>query len=278
MKIEKAYQHCQHIAATHYENFPVASWFMPKKIRAQVAAIYAFARKADDIADEGDDSCEQRLAKLVQLSDKLEKLSIHDADPVIAALADTANRFKLPLNLLHDLLSAFAQDVTVNRYSTFEEITDYASRSANPVGRMLLHLIGKDCAEYLELSDKICTALQLINFYQDITQDIEENNRVYIPLQELEAYELGVEDIRMQNQSAAMQNLMQFQYHRAHSMLKDGRFLGKKIRGKFGFELRLIIAGGLAICHKLKKQEDLYARPRLNLKDKITMFLYALFN
>ncbi|MGM0563435.1 MAG: squalene synthase HpnC [Pseudomonadota bacterium] len=277
--IDDAYQHCLDMARNHYENFPVASKLLPARLREPVAAIYAFARVADDIADEGDADADTRLRQLEQMDTLIQGLELGNVpeDPIYIALADTIAHHQLPTRLFRDLLDAFKQDVTKTRYNDFDELLDYARRSANPVGRLMLHLSGNDSEQNLNDSDKICTALQLINFYQDIQQDIRENDRVYIPLTELESYELGPEDIRMENQSAAMQALMQFQIHRAQKMLSDGAGLGKRLSGRFGLEIRLIVAGGLRVCYRLSQQEDLYSRPRLTRGDWLRILFAALF-
>ena len=278
-QVQEAYQHCLDLAESHYENFPVASKLLPEKTRKPVAAIYAFARKGDDIADEGDMLAEERIRQLDVMETQLERMSRGETDesPAFTALADAIQKHDLPLQLFKDLLSAFKQDVTTTRYNTIEEIHDYARRSANPVGRLMLHLTNNASEQNLADSDKVCTALQLINFYQDIQQDIQENDRIYIPITELESYELGPEDIRMENQGAAMQALLHFQFHRAEKMLQEGSALGRRLRGRFGFEIRMIIAGGLRICHKLTHQDDLYSRPRLNKVDWVRILFFALF-
>ena len=278
-QVQEAYQYCLDLAESHYENFPVASKLLPEKTRKPVAAIYAFARKADDLADEGDMQAEERIRQLNILETQLERMARGESseEPAFTALADTIKKYDLPLQLFKDLLSAFKQDVTTTRYNTIDEIQDYARRSANPVGRLMLYLTNNASEENLADSDKVCTALQLINFYQDIQQDIQENDRIYIPITELESYELGPEDIRMENQGAAMQALLHFQFHRAEKMLQEGSALGRRLHGRFGFEIRMIIAGGLRICHKLRHQDDLYSRPRLNKTDWIRILLFALF-
>ncbi|EDY87689.1 squalene/phytoene synthase [gamma proteobacterium HTCC5015] len=277
--IEAAYQHCLKLAESHYENFPVASKLLPSKLRRPVAAIYAFARTADDIADEGDADAQTRIKQLETLQTQLKRMERGESsqDPIFTALSDAIKQHKLPLNLFEDLLDAFKQDVTTTRYQNIDDVLDYARRSANPVGRLMLHLTQNDSEENLQDSDKVCSALQLINFYQDIQQDIQENDRIYIPLDELESYELGPEDIRMENQGAAMQALLQFQIHRAQKMLQDGATLGARLNGRFGIEIRFIIAGGLRICYKLSQQDDLYSRPRLNRSDWIRILFVALF-
>jgi squalene synthase HpnC len=180
--LETAYRHCERLARSHCENFPVASWLLPRRLRRPIAVIYAFARTADDFADEGHYSAAQRLALLNGYGAKLQQLERGEAtdDPLFIALADVIARYQLPLQLFYDLLSAFAQDVTKKRYTDFGELLDYCRRSANPVGRLLLHLSGNASAENLQLSDKICSALQLINFYQDLAQDFAENERIYL--------------------------------------------------------------------------------------------------
>jgi squalene synthase HpnC len=268
--IESAYQHCEQLARSHYENFPVASWLLPRALRRPIAVIYAFARNADDFADEGHYNEAQRLALLNGYSDKLQQLERGETvdDPVFIALAEVIALHHLPLPLFHDLLSAFAQDVTQRRYADFAELLDYCRRSANPVGRLLLHLSGNDSEENLQLSDKVCSALQLINFYQDLAQDFDENERIYIPEEEMRQYGVGSEHFAVRSGEKEMIKLFRFQVARAQEMMQQGAPLGKRLKGRFGLEIRLIIEGGLAVIGRLEQSSATpFARPRLRHSD-----------
>lgn len=267
---ESAYQYCEKLASSHYENFPVASWLLPKVLRRPIAVIYAFARNADDFADEGNYNEEQRLALLGGYNEKLKKLESGESsdDPVFIALTDVIAQHALPLQLFHDLLSAFAQDVSKRRYSNFPELLDYCRRSANPVGRLLLHLSGNDSEENLQLSDKVCSALQLINFYQDLAQDFNENERIYIPVDEMRQHSVGSEHFAIRSDEQEMVELVRFQVARTREMMQQGAPLGGKLKGRFGLEIRLIIQGGLAIIERLEQcAEHPFTRPRLRKSD-----------
>ncbi|MDH5785761.1 MAG: squalene synthase HpnC [Chromatiales bacterium] len=268
--IEAAYAHCEQLARSHYENFPVASWLLPRALRRPIAVIYAFARTADDFADEGERSEEERLALLAGYTEKLHAMARSEAgdDPVFIALADVIEQHQLPLQLFHDLLSAFAQDVTKRRYSDFAELLDYCRRSANPVGRLLLHLSGNDSEENLQLSDSICSALQLINFYQDLAQDFDENGRIYLPQDELARFGVIPDHFARRSDAEEMVALMRFQVARAREMMEQGAPLGRRLRGRFGLEIRFIIAGGLAVIERLEQcVADPFTRPRLRKGD-----------
>lgn len=267
-----AYKHCLKIAKNHYENFPVASWIIPRRMRWPVAAIYAFAREADDYADEGSLTDEERLQALQQMSTNIDNTFVGDPpdEPLYLALSDSINRFNLPADLFQDLLSAFKQDVTQQRYADFGEVMSYCRRSANPVGRLLLYLYGQTDRKCLGYSDAICSALQLINFYQDLDQDYNEMGRIYIPQDEIKA--AFVNDTYFQNRitDGPMTLLMRKQYLRANKLLNAGAPLGKILKGRFGLEIRIIIAAASRMLQKLDKQnEDLYSRPRLIFADWI---------
>lgn len=268
-ELAAAYRHCRALAACHYENFPVASRALPAALRDPIAAIYAFARGADDAADEGDAPPAARLARLQGYTDLLEAIAVGatPADPAGLALADTIRRHRLPLELFHDLLSAFRQDVTCRRYRDFPELLDYCRRSANPVGRLLLHLNGAAEPDNLVLSDRICTTLQLINFYQDLRQDYAENGRIYIPLDEMAAFGVDEGHFRDGRNDAPMRALMQHQWARARALMEQGAPLGRRLRGRFGWEIRLVVAAGLLVLERLKGGADLFARPRLRRVD-----------
>lgn len=275
----QAYKQCLRIARNHYENFPVASWLLPGKLRKPVAAIYAFARRADDIADEGDMPAEQRLQQLdaMEQAIKLSADGMPPDDPVFVALADAMSRFDLPLELFLDLLSAFRQDVEKKRYADFGEVMNYCRRSANPIGRLILHLAGRTERQYLGFSDATCSALQLINFCQDLHQDLTEMDRIYIPQDDMAAAFVSEDHIRRKRTDGPMLMLMRKQLKRANQLLNAGAPLGKQLGGRLGFELRLISAGGSRIIHKLyRESDDLFSRPRLNAQDWLWMFWKAL--
>ena len=276
--VKQAYKHCLRIARSHYENFPVASVLLPARMRRPIAAIYAFARRADDIADEGDLDNDVRLAQLSQMDADIDACAggRPPDDPVYIALADSMQRFNLPAAPFHDLLDAFKQDVTKKRYDDFGELMTYCRRSANPIGQLLLHLYGQTDRLSLGLSDALCSALQLINFYQDMAQDYDEMGRIYIPQDEIRAAFVNETYFKNRITDGPMILLMRKQYQRANKLLNAGAPLGKKLKGRFGFEIRLITAGGSRILQKLDAQDDVFSRPRLGLHDWLWMFWKAL--
>jgi squalene synthase HpnC len=279
LTLPSAYQHCRQIAATHYENFPVASRLLPRRFRDPVSVIYAFARTADDFVDEGDYIPAERLQLLADYKAQLQYLINRESvtDPVFVALGDVIQRYELPIELFRNLLSAFIQDVTQTRYASFNDVLDYCRRSANPVGRLLLYLYGHVSPAKLALSDHICTALQLINFLQDLTQDFDEHNRIYLPQDEMQRYGISESHLRNRISDAAMQQLIQLQIQRASALLLAGAPLGNQLPGRIGFELRLIIQGGARILQKLHNNGgDVFSRPRLRKSDYFVMFWHAL--
>lgn len=277
-QIQKAYAQCLEIVQSHYENFPVASLLLPRNLRRPIAVIYAFARSADDFADEGQFTQQQRLEKLNHYSALLESLGdTQQTDPIFIALRDVINKHQLPIQLFHDLLTAFKQDVTKQRYQSFDEVLAYCQHSANPVGRLLLHLIGQATPVNLQQSDAVCSSLQLINFLQDIFQDYDENDRIYLPQDEMQQYGVGEEMIKQQQSSDAMRTLLNHQLQRAKSMMISGSPLGNHIPGRFGLQLRMMVNGGLQIIKLLENQrENVFSRPRLNRKDWIKIALFAI--
>ncbi|HEY0562204.1 MAG TPA: squalene synthase HpnC [Methylophilus sp.] len=271
-------------AHTHYENFPVASILLPKKLRSAVAMIYSFARQADDFADEGDDTVEMRLAKLQTFRDELDLIQayIQASTPFFRALNQTIQTHRLPMQPFYDLLDAFSQDVVKTRYANFAEVLDYCQRSANPVGTLLLHLYGQATPQNLHYSNHICSALQLINFYQDIAIDFAKNDgkrRIYLCQDEMVQAGISEDDIASQNINEHWQGFMQFNISRAAQMLAAGKPLGRILTGRIGFEMRMIIAGGEQIIHKLThcKGDIFHHRPQLNAVDWVIILLKALF-
>jgi phytoene synthase len=198
-------------------------------------------------------------------------------DPVFIALADVMRAHALPPQFLRDLLNAFRADVTTKRYGDFDALLRYCRHSADPVGRLLLHLYGAVSPQNLARSDAICTSLQLINFWQDIAQDVDENDRIYLPLDEMARYGVAEDDIRAHRDSPQLRALLDFQIERARTMMLSGQPLGRVLRGRIGFELRLIIQGGLHVLDALHAQRHtVFARPRLRRRDWFFMFWKAL--
>ncbi|HKK06296.1 MAG TPA: squalene synthase HpnC [Gammaproteobacteria bacterium] len=277
--VEQAYRHCLHIARSHYENFPVASRLLPARLRRPVAAIYAFARAADDLADEGTAAPADRLAALEAFGRRLDAAAAGrpDEDPVFVALADIIAHCALPVAPLHDLLHAFSSDVTTHRYESFEAVLGYCRYSANPIGRLLLHLDGAATEENLTLSDDVCSALQLINFLQDIAQDYDENGRIYLPQDEMREYGVHESDIAQRRSTPAMRALVNAQIRRASALLCRGAPLAGRLHGRLGWELRLIVLGGQRILQRLYASgADVFARPRLGAGDWAWMLWRAL--
>ncbi|WP_252374178.1 squalene synthase HpnC [Hydrogenophaga sp. 2FB] len=260
----------------HYENFPVASWLCPPALRPAVAAIYHFARTADDIADEGDALAEQRLADLAdyrhELTLCLERTDI--ATPrwqaIFGPLSLAVQRHALPGPLLHDLLSAFEQDVrhTANRhrYADTPELLAYCRLSANPVGRLLLHLYGVRDETALQQSDQICSALQLINFWQDISVDLPRK-RCYLPADTLQRHGVGVADFESDdtNQSTAMATVVAELCAEARALMLQGAPLVHRVPGRAGWELRLVVQGGLRILDRIAEQHHRSWQTRVKL-------------
>lgn len=259
----------------HYENFPVASLLMPARLRPAVRAIYRFARTADDIADEGDAKPQERLAQLDALGRQLD--AIEDGTPTDwPDLAAAVHRFELPVPLLRDLLSAFAQDVTTQRYRDYAALLDYCRRSANPIGRLLLCLFDVTDDDSLRRSDSVCSALQLVNFWQDVAIDWEKG-RVYLPQTELARF--GIDDSAIARAQADndWSALMAAQTELARTMLHAGEPLAHRLRGRIGWELRLVIQGGLRIAERIDAvRGDVFAqRPVLGSRDWLVMVARA---
>ena len=260
----------------HYENFPVASILLPKRLRRAVEIIYHFARQADDFADEGDIPDAERLAKLDAFRTELNRIAAHETPltPLFVDVAKIVERHQLPLQLFHDLLDAFSQDVVKKRYANFDEVLDYCRRSANPVGRLLLHLYEQATPTNLIYSDAICTSLQLINFWQDVEKDYAIN-RIYLPLDEMARFGVTEALIAEGQVNKAWLALMQFQIQRARDLMNSGKPLGTILTGRIGLEMRLIIAGGLRILAKLEgvRYDMFKQRPVLRPFDWVIMLI-----
>ncbi len=263
----------------HYENFPVASWLVPAPLRGAIVAIYGFARGADDIADEGDAKPAARLAALDHYATMLDHVAsgMRPAEAPFAALADAVRAHALPLPLLHALLSAFRQDVLKSRYADYAEICDYCKRSANPIGRLLLHLYGVTDEASLKRSDAICTGLQLANFWQDIAVDWAKD-RVYLPAEDMRRFGVSERHIANATCDSPWQRLLAFEVDRARTLLQDGRPLARVLPLRLRLELRMVVAGGLRILERIDAvRGDVFRhRPMLTTRDWSALSLSAL--
>ena len=240
----------------HYENFPVASWLLPAPLRPPIEAIYAFARGADDIADEGELSEAARLRGLDRYRAALDRIEAGEepSEPPFGRLARAVREYDLPIALLRDLLDAFAQDVTKRRYATYAELLDYSRRSANPIGRLVLHCFEKTRAGdrfSREHSDAICSALQFINFWQDVAIDWGKG-RVYLPQEDLERFGVDERQIGEQRADEPWRALMDFECARSRELLDSGRPLARALPGRLGLEIRATVHGGARILEKIE--------------------------
>jgi len=263
------------VPVDHYENFPVASILCPPRLRAPIEAIYAYARTADDLADEGVATAEERLSNLAAY--RLELLAVaggRDASPrwraVFARLAQAMAQHALPLPPLLDLLDAFVQDVTVTGYADRTALLDYCRRSANPVGRLLLHLYGIASADALERSDAICTALQLANFWQDMGRDAT-SGRVYAPESDCRRHGVDPADILARRDGPAVHDLVGDLVAWARELMRSGAPLVHQIPGRAGWELRLVVQGGLRVLERIDRLggATLHRRPALAWADAL---------
>ena len=263
----------------HYENFPVASWLLPARFRLPIEAIYDFARGADDLADEGDLGDAERLAGLARYLAALDAIERGESpgEPAFAGIAVAIRQYHLPVPLLRDLIGAFRQDVSCKRYRDFEQLRDYCRRSANPVGRLLLHLFGMTDAHSLRESDAICTSLQLINFWQDVEVDYAKG-RIYIPQSDLERFGVRERDIAERCADDRWQRLMAFECDRARALLLSGVSLGRRLPGRLGLEIRATVQGGARILDRIEAARgDVFRhRPVLGPMDWIVIVLRAI--
>jgi squalene synthase HpnC len=263
----------------HYENFPVASFLLPKRLVPAVEAIYAFARSADDLADEGDATPAQRLAALGAYETALDGIARGEAphDPMFARLAGVIAQYALPLTPFRDLLSAFKQDVGTTRYAGFDALLDYCRRSANPVGLLMLSLYEAANAANVADSDAICSALQLINFLQDVAID-RQKDRIYIPMDDLARFGVAAAQLDASEADSRWRSLMAFEVTRARALMLQGAPLAKRLPGRIGWELRLVVQGGLRILEAIEAVDyDVFRRrPQLGGYDWVVIAWRAL--
>lgn len=273
----QAYAFCERLARRHYENFPVATRLLPRAVRPHVAALYAFARTADDFADEGSRSPQERHQLLDEWSTRLHACATGEsgaptgsdaASLVFTALGHTIGAHRLPLALFDDLLSAFRQDITTHRYPTWDELLDYCRRSANPVGRLVLRIAGYEHARLDALSDSLCTALQLTNFWQDLELDWRRG-RLYVPASD--RLECGADeaDLDRRRITPHWRSALERMAARTHELFRASRTIADEIPGRIGFELRLTWLAGVRTLERLERARfDVFtARPSLGAID-----------
>jgi len=267
------------LARNHYENFPVASFLIPHYYRNDVAIVYWFARTADDLADEGKVDSAKRLNELNNFENEFKKSLIGESsNQYFNQLSNTISEKKLSVKYFFDLLSAFRQDVVKKEYEDFNEVEIYCSRSANPVGRVLLELFNINEKEAIISSDKICTALQLTNFFQDTVIDMEKG-RNYYPQNELKIFEVTQKMFELKENNPNIKALVKHNIERAQSLFSEGKNLLKYLNGSFRIEIKWTIAGGEEILNKIKKNDyDVFTkRPKLNKIDFISLFIKSIF-
>jgi squalene synthase HpnC len=295
--VESSFKYCENIARTHYENFPVASRLIPEDKRKYIYSIYAFARRADDFADEEKiGSNEERLKYIDDWNAKLRKSltpfpfsereggkRFSPDELIFIALSETIKDCSLPIGLLENLLKAFRQDVIRNRYDTFDEVLSYCENSANPVGRLVLLILGNRDEGLFKYSDYICTALQLTNFWQDVLVDLRKD-RVYIPLEDVNKFGYSISELFKHEYNDNFRSLLQFEVGRTEELFQQGKFLVKMVKKDkllkgFTKELKLIILGGSEILNKIRQNDyDVFnKRPVLNNLDKIKLFAKSNF-
>lgn len=267
-------------AVEHYENFPVASLLLPAAMRRPISIVYRFARSADDFADEGDLVAEERLQLLDGYRTELRRIEQGQAatTPLFQDLQrEVISAHQVPIELFQHLLDAFSQDVVKTRYANFDELLHYCARSADPVGRIVLHLAGQATPANLTQSDAICSALQLINFWQDVAIDWQKE-RIYLPQDDMQRFGVNAADIAAGGVSPNWWPLMQFQLNRTHALLARGAPLAHRLPGRLGLEIRLTVHGGAKVLTKLREaQGDVFRhRPKLSKFDWLGLLAKAL--
>ena len=272
---ESSFQFCERLTRSHYENFPIG-WFLPRRQKKYIYSLYAFARTADDFSDEAlyDGS---RLARLEEWQRHLEAAARAEPDPgqpIFVALSETIRTFDLPPSLLADLLTAFRIDVTQKRYPTYRDLEEYCRYSANPIGRLVLILSGYREPHLMELSDKICTGIQLVNHWQDIAVDLKKD-RVYLPEEDLQRFHYSLEDLQAQRVNEPFRALMRFEIERTRRLFREGKPLLDAIDRRLRWQVSLMWAGPMAILDRIEAVDyDIFRRrPSLSKRDKIRLFL-----
>jgi squalene synthase HpnC len=274
--LEVAQEYCRRLARSHYENFSVASWFLPARLRQHFFNVYAYCRISDDLGDEVGDP-----AASLQLLEEWERElnACYDGEPrhpVFVALAQTVRMFEIPKKEFTDLLAAFRQDQTITRYSTFNDLLGYCRNSANPVGHLVLYLCGYKDSERQRLSDYTCTALQLANFWQDVTADFDKG-RIYLPLEDLRRFDVGEQEIREARNTPAFREMMRFEVARAREWFAQGLPLAGKVSRELAIDIELFSRGGLEILNAIESQNYgvLGRRPSISKSRKLALVARA---
>jgi phytoene synthase len=277
-RIRAAYAECRRLARRHYENFPVASRLVPGEKRDALAAIYAFARYADDLADEP--GVEGRREKLAAWHELLRECFSGKADhPVFLALHDSVRRFLLSFENFENLLRAFESDVGVNRHRDFSSLLAYCACSANPVGRLVLELFGHREPELFALSDYLCTALQLTNFWQDVAVDLERD-RIYLPLEDFQRFNYALDDLRAGRVDDRWRELLKFEIARTRQLFEQGKPLPERVAPELRLQLRLTWLGGMTLLRKIESvgYDVFRRRPSLSKLDFVRLYFRARYS
>ena len=274
--LEQSHQYCRHLARTHYENFSVATWFLPKRLRQHFLNVYAYCRISDDLGDEVRDP-DASLALLDEW--QLELDACYDGNPrhpVFVALAETVRKFEIPKHEFSDLLIAFRQDQTITRFQTFDDVLAYCRYSANPVGHLVLYLCGYNDAERQLLSNYTCTALQLANFWQDVTVDYAKG-RIYLPLEDLRRFSVTEEDLAHNHNTVAFCEMMNFEVDRARQWFTRGLPLAKKVDKELAIDIELFTRGGQEVLNAIERQNFavLGHRPAISKPRKLALVARA---
>lgn len=270
--IEEARQYCERLAKSHYENFIVSSVFCPRPLRKHFYHIYAYCRISDDLGDEIDDP-QKSLILLDWWEEELDAMYAGEPrHPAFVALEETVKEFDIPADPFRNLLKAFRQDQTLTRYPSYEDLLDYCVYSANPVGRLVLYLCGYRDEERFALSDKTCTALQLANFWQDVTRDIEKN-RIYIPLDDMERFGVKEECIRERRFTPEFADLMRFEVERTYALFQEGLKLCDVVNKRVRLDVEMFSRGGLEVLRRIEAQgcDVLSKRPSIPKSRQVAM-------
>ncbi|MBX7157291.1 MAG: squalene synthase HpnC [Verrucomicrobiae bacterium] len=281
MTLEEAYLQCSRQAQDHYENFPVGSRLLPQPQRKYIHAVYAFARTADDFADETVQTLTvpERIELLERWENHLDlALEGKNQESIFIALREAIEKCQLPIQLFRDLISAFKQDIVKTRYTNFDEVLDYCRRSANPVGRLVLHVFNYRDETLHQLSDKICTGLQLANFWQDVSVDLLKD-RIYLPKNDMDTFQIDETQLKNNADTPQFRNLLKFQVDRTWQIFNEGKRLPEYLTRGLRFEIRLTWLGGTEILRKIEKINyyTLHQRPTLSKWDILRLLPKACF-
>ncbi len=274
--LQDAYAYCERLARSHYENFSVATWFLPKRLRQHFFNIYAYCRISDDLGDEtGNPSASLQLLDEweTELKACYQGTPRH---PVFVALAETVRQFQIPKQTFADLLTAFRQDQTTTRYQTFDDLLGYCHYSANPVGHLVLYLCGYRDPERQQLSDFTCTALQLANFWQDVSVDYQKG-RIYLPLEDLTRFQVSESDLAAKRNTPQFREMMRFEVQRAREWFDRGLPLVGKVSREIAVDIELFSRGGQEILNAIERQDHavLGKRPAISKSRKLALVARA---